>query len=106
MNEIFRNKYFKHREINLASKTAKLRSLSFLQSKSQVFYTFWKNAIAIKLSLPFGQRSDFFLRRGQVGGQGRNQFKIQNSKFKIKELLPPASSFPMPNAQCPILTIY
>jgi hypothetical protein len=32
-----------------------------------------------------------------------------NSKFKIKELLPPAktaSSFPMPNAQCPMTIDY
>jgi hypothetical protein len=65
MNEIFRNKYFKHKEINLASKTAKLRSLSFLQSKSQVFYTFWKNAILI---------------RGQAGEQGSRGAKGQRGK--------------------------
>ncbi|MFN6519502.1 MAG: hypothetical protein RMY29_034105 [Nostoc sp. CreGUA01] len=36
-----------------------------------------------------------------------NQFKIQNSKFKIKELLTfdffmPNAQCPMPHAQCPI----
>ncbi|WP_267871686.1 hypothetical protein [Nostoc sp. CHAB 5715] len=38
-------------------------------------------------------------------GRGRNQFKIQNSKFKIKEFLPPtrtASCFSMPHAPCPM----
>ncbi|MHC5935650.1 amylo-alpha-1,6-glucosidase [Nostoc sp.] len=30
------------------------------------------------------------------GERGGNQFKIQNSKFKIKQLLPPASSLPLP----------
>lgn len=91
MNEIFRNKYFKHREINLASKTARLRSLSFLQTNSQGFYIFWKNAIATRLSLLFGQPSDFFLTRGQVGEQGR----ISCSK-----------SFPSASFQCSMPHIY
>ncbi|MEH2461212.1 amylo-alpha-1,6-glucosidase [Nostoc sp.] len=39
---------------------------------------------------------------GGRGAEETNQFKIQNSKFKIKELLPPASAFPLPNAHSPL----
>ncbi|MEH2294752.1 amylo-alpha-1,6-glucosidase [Nostoc sp.] len=39
---------------------------------------------------------------GGRGAEETNQFKIQNSKFKIKELLPSASPFPLPNAHSPL----
>ncbi|MDZ8033914.1 GNAT family N-acetyltransferase [Nostoc sp. DedSLP04] len=43
----------------------------------------------------------------EEGEQGRNQFKIQNSKFKIEDSIPmPNAPFPMPHAHPPIACLW